>query len=166
MAGNSECEFHIFFERHRRELSRLACQIVGDAHIADDLAADALLEVWRHWPRVAAAENPAAYARGVVMNVCRGWVRRRIRERIASADWMALWRDGVERGVGGVDVGAVVDVRVALRALSLGRRACVVLRYGFDMSERDTADLLGISVGAVKSQTSRGAAQLAALLSR
>ena len=58
----------------------------------------------------------------------------------------------------------MLDVRAALRRLPLRRRECVVLRYAFDVPEREVAAILGISVGAVKSQTSRGAAQLSEYL--
>lgn len=59
---------------------------------------------------------------------------------------------------------AVVDVQEALRRLPFRKRACVVLRHAFDLSERDTALVLGVSVGTVKSQTSRGVAELQRLL--
>jgi DNA-directed RNA polymerase specialized sigma24 family protein len=64
----------------------------------------------------------------------------------------------------GTDVPATVDVRAALRRLPLRRRECVVLRYAFDVPEREVAEILGISVGTVKSHTSRGAEQLASYL--
>lgn len=59
---------------------------------------------------------------------------------------------------------AVVDVQGALRRLPFRKRACVVLRHAFDLSERDTSLVLGISVGTVKSQTSRAVAELQRLL--
>lgn len=62
------------------------------------------------------------------------------------------------------DVAGVVDVREALRRLPFRKRACVVLRHSFDLSEKDTALALGISVGTVKSQTSKGVAELQRLL--
>ncbi|MFD9030732.1 sigma factor-like helix-turn-helix DNA-binding protein, partial [Streptomyces sp. NPDC059567] len=55
-------------------------------------------------------------------------------------------------------------VRTALRALPFRKRACVVLRHAFDLSERDTAQVLGVSVGTVKSQTSKGMAELQRVL--
>jgi RNA polymerase sigma-70 factor (sigma-E family) len=154
--------FHVFFEQHHVKLSGLAYLLSGDASAADDLAADALTEVWRHWDRVSAAGDPAAYARGIVANLTRNWLRRQGRA------WRGLQLLG--RGLGGErsspspDVPAVVDVRSALKQLPYRRRACVVLRYAFDLPEREVADILGISVGTVKSQTSRGAKQLADLL--
>ncbi|MGI5041822.1 sigma factor-like helix-turn-helix DNA-binding protein, partial [Streptomyces sp. JAC128] len=57
-------------------------------------------------------------------------------------------------------VAAVVDVQGARRRLPLRKRACVVLRHAFGLAERDTALGLGVSVGTVKSQPSRGAAVL------
>jgi len=148
--------FHAFFERHHRELSGLAYLLCGDSGAADDLAADALTEVWRHWDRVAAADDPAAYGHGIVMNLARGWIRRRGRERLLSFESLRRTRE--------TDVPAVLDVRGALRRLPHRRRACVVLRYAFDLPEKDVAGILGISIGAVKSATSRGARQLADLL--
>jgi RNA polymerase sigma-70 factor (sigma-E family) len=158
--GATESAYQAFFERHHAELSRLAYLLSGEPDAADDLAADALLEVWRHWDRVCAADSPAAYARGVLANLCRNRARRLGRERSGLRGWSTLWRENAHT----TDVPAVVDVRSALRRLPHRRRACVVLRFAFDLSERETAQALGISVGTVKSQTSRGAVQLAELL--
>ena len=160
--GTADQAFHEFFEAHHADLSRLAWMLTGESDLADDLAADALLEVWRHWERVSSADSPTAYARGVVANLARNRIRRNIRERHGLLGVGLLRRDQFHEKA--ADTAAVLDVREALRRLPYRRRACVVLRYAFDLSERETARTLGISVGTVKSQTSRGAAQLAGLL--
>ncbi len=162
MQAGREHAFHSFFEAHHAELSRLAYLVTGRAEAADDLAADALLEVWRYWDRVVAADSPAAYARGVLLNLARNRLRRERRERRGLLGLAPL--SSARTHAADVDVAAVVDVRGALRRLPYRRRACVVLRYAFDLSERETARALGISVGAVKSQTSRGVTQLTELL--
>ncbi|WP_084701578.1 SigE family RNA polymerase sigma factor [Cryptosporangium arvum] len=156
-----EHAFHNFFEAHHGELARMASLITGDSSVADDLAADALAEIWRYWDRVRAADDPLAYARGVLVNVARSWNRRNGLEE-HSARLLGLFRR--DERTAEADVPAALDVRAALARLPYRRRACVVLRYAFDVSEREVADILGISVGTVKSQTSRGAAQLAALI--
>jgi RNA polymerase sigma-70 factor (sigma-E family) len=152
--------FHEFFERHYADLARLAHLLTGEADAADDLAADALVAVWRHWERVRAAEHPAAYARGVVANLARSRIRSAVRERRRVA---LFWSQRGERAEE-PDMPAVLDLREALQRLPFRKRACVVLRHAFDLSEKDTAAALGISVGTVKSQTSRGVAELERLL--
>ena len=154
-----ERAFRRFFERHHADLSRLAYLVTGDSGVADDLAADAFVEVWRHWERVEAADSPVAYARGILANLARQWIKRQSRERLGVLGLGLLRRDRAEP-----DTPAVLDVRAALRRLPLRRRECVVLRYAFDVSEREVAEILGISIGTVKSQTSRGADQLASFL--
>ncbi|GAA2096645.1 SigE family RNA polymerase sigma factor [Streptomyces albiaxialis] len=154
--GDAAEEFHAFFEEHHAALARLAHLLTGDTHEADDLAADALLAVWHRWDRVRAAGHPAAYARGVVANMARSRIRGAVRERRRVALFWSRECEGREDP----DVPAVIDVRSALGALSFRKRACVVLRYAFDLSERETALALGTSVGTVKSQTSKGMAQL------
>ncbi|MCE7082222.1 SigE family RNA polymerase sigma factor [Streptomyces sp. ST2-7A] len=161
--GTPTEEFHAFFEEHHAELARLARLMLGhgeDAEAAEDLAADALLAIWDRWDRVRAAEHPVAYARGVVVNLARSRIRSRIRERRRVT---RFWSGRPDR-TDGPDVPAVVDVRAALERLPYRKRACVVLRHAFDLSERETATALGISVGTVKSQTSRGIAELERLL--
>jgi RNA polymerase sigma-70 factor (sigma-E family) len=156
-------EFHAFFEHHHAELARLAHLLLGgpdSAESADDLAADALVAIWHHWDRVRAAEHPLAYARGVVANLARSRIRSRTRERRR----IALFWSQTGGQADAPDVPAVLDVRAALSRLPYAKRACVVLRHAFDLSERETARTLGISVGTVKSQTSRGMAELERLL--
>lgn len=153
-------EFRAFFERHHAELARLARLLTGEADAADDLAADALLALWHRWDRVRAADHPVAYARGVVANLARTRIRSAVRERRRIA---LFWSQRDEK-TENPDVPAVVDVQEALRRLPFRKRACVVLRHAFDLSERDTALALGISVGTVKSQTSKGMAELQRLL--
>ena len=152
--------FHEFFERHYAELSRLAHLLTGEADAADDLAADALVALWRRWDRVREADHPVAYARGVVTNLARSRIRSAMRERRRVALFWSLRPERTD----GPDVPAVLDLREALQRLPFRKRACVVLRHAFDLSERDTAAALGISVGTVKSQTSRGVAELERLL--
>ncbi|MER7194332.1 SigE family RNA polymerase sigma factor [Streptomyces flaveolus] len=149
-------EFHAFFERHYAELSRLAHLLTGEPDAADDLAADALLALWHRWDRVRAADHPVAYARGVVANLARSRIRSAVRERRRVA---LFWSQREER-TENPDVAGVVDVQEALRALPFRKRACVVLRHAFDLSEKDTALALGVSVGTVKSQTSKAMAEL------
>ncbi|MDH6625363.1 RNA polymerase sigma-70 factor (sigma-E family) [Streptomyces sp. LBL] len=152
----ASAEFHAFFERHYAELSRLAHLLTGEADAADDLAADALLALWHRWDRVRAADHPVAYARGVVANLARTRIRSAVRERRR----VALFWSQREEKTENPDVAGVVDVQEALRRLPFRKRACVVLRHAFDLSEKDTALALGISVGTVKSQTSKGMAEL------
>ncbi|MET9803189.1 SigE family RNA polymerase sigma factor [Streptomyces sp. NPDC006368] len=159
-AQDPAAEFHEFFELHYAELARLAHLLTGEADAADDLAADALLALWHRWDRVRAADHPAAYARGVVANLARSRIRSAVRERRRIA---LFWSQRGEH-TDEPDVPAVVDVQGALRRLPFRKRACVVLRHAFDLSERDTALTLGISVGTVKSQTSRAMAQLEQML--
>ncbi|MFD5649833.1 SigE family RNA polymerase sigma factor [Streptomyces sp. NPDC127039] len=153
-------EFHAFFERHYAELARLAHLLTGDTDAADDLAADALLALWHRWDRVRAADRPAAYARGVVANLARTRIRSAVRERRRIA---LFWSQREER-TENPDVAGTVDVQAALCRLPFRKRACVVLRHALDLSEQDTALALGVSVGTVKSQTSKGMAELRRLL--
>ncbi|MGY0386960.1 SigE family RNA polymerase sigma factor [Nocardioides sp. WG-D5] len=160
LADDASAEFHDFFERHYAELARLAHLLTGEKDAADDLAADALVALWQRWDRLRAAQHPVAYARGVVTNLARERIRSSVRERRRVA---LFWSLGAEH-VNGPDVAVVQDVRAALTRLPFRKRACVVMRHALDLSEKDTAAALGISVGTVKSQTSKGMAELERLL--
>jgi len=156
-AGGGQDRFEDFYNRHVDELARLAWLVLGDGADADDVAADALLAAWRQWDRVCASDRPIAYVRRMVVNIAVSRIRTRVRDRhrlIALVPWAAV--DQVVEADPGVDQ----DLRAALLGLPPRRRACLVLRYAFDLPEQEVADLLQIAVGTVKSQTAKAAAQL------
>src|SRR4051812_40178597 len=79
---DAERAFRRFFDEHHADLSRLAYLVTGETQVAGDLASDAFVEVWRHWERVQAADSPIAYARGILANLARQWIKRQSRERL------------------------------------------------------------------------------------
>jgi RNA polymerase sigma-70 factor (sigma-E family) len=153
-AGSAE-EFSAFVRQHGRGLDRLAYLMLGDEQAAEDLAAEVLLAVWRQWNRVKETDYPVAYVRRIMVNHASAHFRRNAKERRGLAHLMVL----MSRQAQQPDSAAVVDTRAALLRLPPRRRACLVLRYAFDLTEREVAETLGISVGTVKSQTSKAVAQ-------
>lgn len=153
--------FEEFFESHQASLGRFAFLLTGNVTAAEDLTADVFLAVWRRWDTVSSVEAPLAYVRRMMVNMAASGTRRMIREQRR----VTLLQAGEFEAVRDPDGAVSVDVRAALLRLPVRRRACVVLRHGFDLSEAETAEALGVSVGTVKSQTSKGVAQLQKLLS-
>lgn len=158
--GQARADFERFFARHHRELGRLAFLLSGDRQSAEDLTAEVFLAAWQRWDTVWGMDQPFAYVRRILINMAASRVRRIVTERRRLALVYAGWREAA----GSPDPGVTVDVRAALLRLPVRRRACVVLRHAFDLSEADVAATLGISVGTVKSQTARGMAQLQTFL--
>lgn len=158
--AEASAAFDAFARAQLAGLSRLAWLLTGDPTTAEDLTAETLLAAWDRWDRMLEIDNPVAYARRIMVNLAAARIRSSIRERRRIRLFHA---DATEAGVD-PDGGVVVDVRAALRRLPVRRRACVVLRHAFDLSEEEVARILCVSVGTVKSQTSRGTAQLQRLL--
>ncbi|HTR91172.1 MAG TPA: SigE family RNA polymerase sigma factor [Trebonia sp.] len=158
--GADRAAFDVFFADHYRELARFAYLLTGDHHAADDVTAEAMAEAWQGWARVASANWPLAYVRRIVANIAGARTSRLVRER---HNWR-LWSAGRGEQSEDPDTDATLDLRRALLRMPARKRACVVLRYYYGLSERETAETLGITVGTVKSQSSRGLEELAAQL--
>jgi RNA polymerase sigma-70 factor (sigma-E family) len=137
-------------------LVRYATALCGDPIEAEELVQSALVRVALRWPFVRDKDNPDGYVRRAIVN---GYLTtwRRIRSRETS---VAEPPDLVVAADGTAGVDDVMTVRRALAALPPRQRAVLVLRYLEDRSEQDTADLLGCSVGTVKSQASKALAKL------
>jgi RNA polymerase sigma-70 factor (sigma-E family) len=130
-------------------LHRFAYLLCGDWHEAEDLVQEALARAALHWKRIESLEHPEAYVRTILVNQCRSmWRRPWSRHRPAEIP---------DRGIpdGSDDLAARSDLMDALRRLPTRQRATVVLRYYEDLSEAETAKVLGCSVGTVKSQTNK-----------
>ncbi len=150
-------EFEDFVRERSAILLRTAYALVGDRGHAEDLLQVALLRTARRWN--AARDAPEAYARKVLVNLCRDrvrWLLRRPRE--------TLLPDGTESSAVADALADQVGERhfviSALMRLPEGQRHVVVLRFLEDLSVAETAELLGISAGTVKSYTSRALSSL------
>lgn len=138
------------------DLLRLAYLLCGDRHRAEDAVADAFVKVYRRLQRGGVAQ-PRAYLRRAVINEINSRFRRLAVERR-----QAVRRSGDERGLRGADE-QVADSDAmfkALRHLPPRQRTVVVLRFYDDLAERDIAEVMGVSLGTVKSTLHRGLAQL------
>jgi RNA polymerase sigma-70 factor (sigma-E family) len=132
-------------------LLRTAWLLTGDQAAAEDLVQATLERCWRHWGRVGRADDVNAYVRRVLVTT---HASRQRRHWVGEVPTAQLPEESVEAA--GLDATlARVGLIAALRQLPAGQREVVVLRFAEDLSEAQTADLLGCSVGTVKSQTSR-----------
>ena len=120
---------------------------------AEDLAQTTLTKALRSWHRVTAAAEPDAYVHRILVNALHDMRSRRWRGELPTDD---LPEEGRE-----ADHLTGVAVRRALAAMSREHREVLVLRFYADLSERGTAEALGLPVGTVKSRTARALAALA-----
>ena len=165
-ARSSRQEFERFVTNRSGSLLQTAYLMAGNLAEAEDLVQETLLRVARHWPKVRAMEYPAAYARRVLVNVALDGAERRARRagELAASDGDAtdLADTRAQRELYGVD--AQQELLGALGALTARQRAIILLRYWEDLPEADVAEILGCSVGTVKSTASRSLARLRAII--
>lgn len=150
----TERQFREFVVARSVALMRLAYLLTGgDQHAAEDLLQIALTRTAAHWSRV---ENPETYVRRVMY-----------RQQVNT--WRLVWRRR-ETQVATPPDGARHDetpaldlkltVRRALNRITAKQRTVLVLRYFEDLPEAEVAELLGCSVGTVRSTTHRSLARL------
>ena len=153
-----DADFAAYMAARQPSLLRTAYLLTGDRHTAEDLVQTAFAKLYLSWDRVQRRELVDGYVRRILVN-----------------EHSSLWRRAWKRNEHSTDTlpdQAFVDVHhdgvndalwEFMQTLPRKQRAVVVLRYYEDLSEAETAQVLGISVGTVKSQASRA---LAALRSR
>jgi RNA polymerase sigma-70 factor (sigma-E family) len=153
-------EFDAFVRARTPALLRSAYLLCGDQQLAEDLVQDALIRTHRAWKNLHHTGNAEAYTRKVMYHLQVGWWRRR---KIAESLPGEVPEPARHRGHH-TDLATSTTVRLSLQAallrLTNRQRAVLILRFFEDRSEAEAAELLGISVGTVKSQTARALARL------
>ena len=152
MARDDEA-FSAFAAARYRSLVRTAYLLVGDRGHAEDLVQNALLTTYGAWNRLDDPANAEAYTRTSLVRAALRWRSRKWHGEVPTDELPE---------VPAVPADDLDSVRRALAALPAQQRAVIVLRYLDDLSEAQTAEVLGISVGTVKSRASRGLAALRA----
>lgn len=162
MARRDAGEFNSFVLGSQPGLRRTAYLMCGDWQLASDHVQEALIRVYRHWPRLRGEAEARSYARKAVVSVVIDAKRRRSSSEVPVHD--------VRDAPGAADEAErSADRDLLTRCLAqvpARQRACLVLRYYDDLSVSEVAGVLGVSEGTVKSQTARGLETLQAAFAR
>lgn len=154
MKNAEAAEFHEFVTARWSRLVRTAYLLTGHRHDAEDLAQTTLVRVYQGWGRVRVSESPDAYVHKIMVR-CHGhrFRKRRVAERLGDLPDAAT-ADSTDQ------VAQRRALVAALQDLPKKQRTIVVLRFWSDLTEREAAEVLGCSIGNVKSQTHRALAKL------
>ena len=137
-----EDAFRAFVVARTPALSRTAYLLTGDAHLAEDLVQTTLFKAARSWHRIQGDAEP--YVRRILYTQNISWwrSRRHVREhQLGAYDAPAPHQDADLR----------LTLEQALARLTTRQRTVLVLRYFEDLTETQTAAMLGIGAGTVKS---------------
>lgn len=154
-------EFRQFAKAHLPSLLRGAYLLLRDIDLAEDVVQATMLRVFRHWRD--ARESPEAYSRKALVNICRDhWRRqRRLPPEILGEDVEEIEEDTPHFSHRLAEREAMSSALDRLQDL---QREVLVLRFYFDFSVAQTAEMLDLAEGTVKSATHRGLTELRALL--
>jgi len=160
--ATAEAAYTEFVAEHWSRLVRAAVFLGASPDEAEDLAQTTLVRCYRDWERVSGADNREAYVYRMLLNALRDvrrtrWWRSRV-DRDVDSPGREL-PDG--QGEMGERIAMADAVHRALAALTKPNRDVVVLRYFVQLTEQQTAQVLGIAPGTVKSRLSRALARLA-----
>jgi RNA polymerase sigma-70 factor (sigma-E family) len=141
------------FREQLRPMTRLAYLLMLDHARAEELVQEAFAKLWGRRDRLPGTDKQVAYLRSVVVNEARMTLRRRVLEQRNAS------RAAGPGGPAG-DPDLNMDMVRGLASLPVRKRTVLVLRYYLDWDEATIARELGTSTGTVKSQASKGLAQL------
>lgn len=149
------------FVAYRSRLLKLAVTLGADAD-AEDIVAEAFYQLHKNWDDLRSPEAAAGYLRAVVRNLARMRLRRLvIARRHAEPGCEPVVHSAEQQALLNNDQRAVVK---ALRRLPRRQFEALILRHWMNLKEAEIAEAMGISVGAVKSHTSRGMTRLSEML--
>ena len=164
--GDSEA-FGLLFVRHRERLWAVALRTLGDQEEAADALQDAMISAFRRAGDFRGESAVTTWLHRIVVNACLDRIRRRAARPAASGmdeQTLDVLAQGSALADPGIDKDTALDVLAALRTLGPDQRAALVLVDMLGYPVADTAEILGISPGTVKSRCARGRARLLPLL--
>jgi RNA polymerase sigma-70 factor (sigma-E family) len=155
LAGSEGGRLGELYAAHAPDAVRLGYLLTGDRALAEDLVHEAFVRLFGRFRDLRNPDAFGAYLRTTVVNLSRSHFRRRRVER-GYVDRAGRETDQQQE----VDVAGREELWRALQSLRPRQRAAIVLRYYEDLTEAQTAEVLGCAVGTVKSLVSRGIDQL------
>ncbi|MFI6941791.1 SigE family RNA polymerase sigma factor [Streptomyces sp. NPDC050418] len=161
-AQSRDEEFRDYATSRWAGLLRTAYLLTGDRHTAEDLVQTTLERAYASWRRVSQADSPDAYVRRILVNASARRHRHKLKELLPGPSGPPAEDEPAEPTDRYVQADQREVLWRALAGLPPRQRQAVVLRHWEDLSEAQTAEAMGCSVGTVKSQTAKGLAKLRA----
>ena len=157
--SKSDAAYVAFVEQSWQRHLRLAMLLTRDRSQAEELLQDSLVKMYERWRKLSQREDLHAYLRRVLVNSQTSIWRRRRRESL-----VAQVPDHADQSPGThPDRQALLT---AVRTLPARQRAVIALRHYEDLSEREVAQILGCSLGTVKSQHAKALGKLRHLIAK
>lgn len=155
--------------RHQRAALRVAAVVSGSTEEARDIVQDAFVTAHRALDSYRGTGSVRSWLLRVVANHARNEVRGRVRrlrrdDRYAALAVRSDVRSDHWPECATLRTDAAASVAAALGSLGRDDRSVLGCRFVADLSEQETADVLGLAVGTVKSRTSRALGRLRLLL--
>lgn len=160
MSAAAEADFTSYVRARQDALIRFAYLVSTDVEAAKDLVQIALTKAYLHWDRVTELDAPDAYIRKIIVNEHMSWWRPAWRRREVISSPLVAFSNPTALENHPHDA----ELWAQIVALSPMQRAIVVLRFYEDLTETQTADCLGCSIGTVKTHSSRAMERLRAKL--
>ena len=151
-----DADFAAYLQARQASVLRTAYLLTGDRHTAEDLVQTAFAKLYLSWDRVRDQGSIDGYLRRIVVNEHNSLWRRPWKKREHATDEVPEPTPTLDE----YDDGRSAALWALVQSLPKKARAVLVLRYYEELSEAETAEILGVSVGTVKSQTSRALAAL------
>ncbi|MFJ8730583.1 SigE family RNA polymerase sigma factor [Streptomyces bauhiniae] len=152
----TEAEFTAYVQERRASLYATAYHLTGDRFEAEDLLQSALFSTYRAWERISDKAAVGGYLRRTMTNLhISAWRRRKLNEY--PTEELPETPAGTD-AMRGTELRAVLWQ--ALARLPELQRTMLVLRYYEGRTDPEIADILGISVGTVKSSIWRSLRRL------
>jgi RNA polymerase sigma-70 factor (ECF subfamily) len=148
-------EFRRLVETHQRMVFSLALRVTGEYGVAEEVAQDAFLELYRSGERLLSEDHTRFWLRRVTVHRATDALRRRSRQPEAGAEeWMD--EQFIPENDAAVNAAVLALLEELLRGLPEAMRVAVVLRYQEEMLPDEIATLLGQPLNTVKSNLQRG----------
>ncbi len=157
--------FSRLVEVYQRPVYNLAYRMLGDAAEAEDATQETFVRIYTRLATYDPARKPISWVLSIASHYCIDRLRRR------RLTWLSLDDDPVAAALPGPRPGpeevalrseAHEEVQEAIQRLAPGYRAPVILHYWYGFSYEEIAEIMGITVQAVKSRLHRARLQIAA----
>jgi RNA polymerase sigma-70 factor (ECF subfamily) len=149
-------DFEVFYRREYRSVVKVALALSGSRWVAEELAQEAFVRVYRNWASIRVHDRPSAYLRRVAVNLALSRGRR----ITAEAKALVRFIGGARTEIGAVD-GLDAEFWQAVRALPRRQAQVIALHYVDGLEPTAIAAVLGCDAATARVHLHRARKEVA-----